>query len=225
MDQKLWVTHARGALEPEDRGRANNHTARISAMLHVSEDRLITGSADKTCKSWLSSGATKPSTLSDGIVAVTHLALATIHKRPVLVAAQSDNSIRTFLIEEGKFGSSQTRYNDGYFRAKQLFESSSPSDRGEAIHELAANDDRKSLEMLADRVANDADNKLRLTAVKLICKSEHDCHHELLAGLLGHADEPIRQTVFDYLSKAKTCLLYTSPSPRDRTRSRMPSSA
>ena len=25
--------------------------------------------------------------------------------------------------------------------------------------------------------------------------------------------------------KAKTCLLYTSPSPRDRTRSRMPSSA
>ena len=26
-------------------------------------------------------------------------------------------------------------------------------------------------------------------------------------------------------SKRKTCLLYTSPSPRDRTRSRMPSSA
>ena len=27
------------------------------------------------------------------------------------------------------------------------------------------------------------------------------------------------------LAKAKACLLYTSPSPRDRTRSRMPSSA
>ena len=27
------------------------------------------------------------------------------------------------------------------------------------------------------------------------------------------------------LSRAKVCLLYTSPSPRDRTRSRMPSSA
>ena len=27
------------------------------------------------------------------------------------------------------------------------------------------------------------------------------------------------------LVKAETCLLYTSPSPRDRTRSRMPSSA
>ena len=29
----------------------------------------------------------------------------------------------------------------------------------------------------------------------------------------------------DVLSEDNTCLLYTSPSPRDRTRSRMPSSA
>ena len=29
----------------------------------------------------------------------------------------------------------------------------------------------------------------------------------------------------DYLKELQTCLLYTSPSPRDRTRSRMPSSA
>ena len=29
----------------------------------------------------------------------------------------------------------------------------------------------------------------------------------------------------DYIKQIKDCLLYTSPSPRDRTRSRMPSSA
>ena len=29
----------------------------------------------------------------------------------------------------------------------------------------------------------------------------------------------------EYLAQIKNCLLYTSPSPRDRTRSRMPSSA
>ena len=35
-----------------------------------------------------------------------------------------------------------------------------------------------------------------------------------------------REIAFDYLfDNAKDCLLYTSPSPRDRTRSRMPSSA
>ena len=39
----------------------------------------------------------------------------------------------------------------------------------------------------------------------------------------------IRETLFNwltpYLADAYCCLLYTSPSPRDRTRSRMPSSA
>ena len=39
-----------------------------------------------------------------------------------------------------------------------------------------------------------------------------------------HACPPV-QAVFDIRKWCKTCLLYTSPSPRDRTRSRMPSSA
>ena len=40
-------------------------------------------------------------------------------------------------------------------------------------------------------------------------------------------NEPFKlfQTWFEELCKSNTCLLYTSPSPRDRTRSRMPSSA
>ena len=41
----------------------------------------------------------------------------------------------------------------------------------------------------------------------------------LLAGDLFHDNKPSRRTLF------KTCLLYTSPSPRDATLSRMPSSA
>ena len=40
-----------------------------------------------------------------------------------------------------------------------------------------------------------------------------------LRGIHGHPDMP------DYGKPTMTCLLYTSPSPRDRTRSRMPSSA
>ena len=35
----------------------------------------------------------------------------------------------------------------------------------------------------------------------------------------------VRVNVFENEENAKACLLYTSPSPRDRTRSRMPSSA
>ena len=41
----------------------------------------------------------------------------------------------------------------------------------------------------------------------------------------GIAMLPISETVRGWSHEAKDCLLYTSPSPRDRTRSRMPSSA
>ena len=40
----------------------------------------------------------------------------------------------------------------------------------------------------------------------------------------GLATDVLKRSV-DELNKHQTCLLYTSPSPRDRTRSRMPSSA
>ena len=59
--------------------------------------------------------------------------------------------------------------------------------------------------------------------VHLICNAKyHDSDFarlELLKLLAEHDD--ISVTVSDNY----TCLLYTSPSPRDRTRSRMPSSA
>ena len=47
-----------------------------------------------------------------------------------------------------------------------------------------------------------------------INKSMQEVHKLLLAGNIEAAE-----------SYLKACLLYTSPSPRDRTRSRMPSSA
>ena len=38
-------------------------------------------------------------------------------------------------------------------------------------------------------------------------------------------DDKIRKYIYARLSRASVCLLYTSPSPRDRSSSRMPSSA
>ena len=40
-----------------------------------------------------------------------------------------------------------------------------------------------------------------------------------------NAMHPVDMVIALAITKAHTCLLYTSPSPRDRTRSRMPSSA
>ena len=46
----------------------------------------------------------------------------------------------------------------------------------------------------------------------------------LLTELL-ELEHKFQEVIEDYDEKVKYCLLYTSPSPRDRTRSRMPSSA
>ena len=47
----------------------------------------------------------------------------------------------------------------------------------------------------------------------------------LVAIPFGVADEVIKSIDVEWEGKIIICLLYTSPSPRDRTRSRMPSSA
>ena len=49
----------------------------------------------------------------------------------------------------------------------------------------------------------------------------HNSSESDLPSLMGVAPEDVELIV----AKAVACLLYTSPSPRDRTRSRMPSSA
>ena len=55
----------------------------------------------------------------------------------------------------------------------------------------------------------------------------HGTDKAVLAGLAGYqaesVDPEVMQTIVE--SASESCLLYTSPSPRDRTRSRMPSSA
>ena len=48
-----------------------------------------------------------------------------------------------------------------------------------------------------------------------------DMHHKYADVM--HLDEVL--THINGMGEVKNCLLYTSPSPRDRTRSRMPSSA
>ena len=50
-------------------------------------------------------------------------------------------------------------------------------------------------------------------------------HPEARAEAITAASLPDRISLRDYILDTEICLLYTSPSPRDRTRSRMPSSA
>ena len=56
-------------------------------------------------------------------------------------------------------------------------------------------------------------------------KAELRKKYEWTKGFLGSAAEAGGELAGDYAARAKACLLYTSPSPRDGLLSRMPSSA
>ena len=47
----------------------------------------------------------------------------------------------------------------------------------------------------------------------------------IVAGRVSQKMAPVLRTIYDQMAEPKCCLLYTSPSPRDATLSRMPSSA
>src|SRR5664280_2597869 len=79
---------------------------------------------------------------------------------------------------------------------------------------------RESEEDLSERVLRAVTEQLALDRTPLTREERHRLVREIADDILGYGPiEPLLQ------DDSVTCLLYTSPSPRDRTRSRMPSSA
>ena len=74
--------------------------------------------------------------------------------------------------------------------------------------------------MYRQKIGWDRNTESILSAVGFLCGVEKELCHYLIDKIVNEKDG---DTFKD--SKYKYCLLYTSPSPRDRTRYRMPSSA
>ena len=75
-------------------------------------------------------------------------------------------------------------------------------------------------------LAVDKDGLLKKVAAAINPDAEGDRTERFRMGLAALADlNQAGTTPEQALAQAKTCLLYTSPSPRDRQKSRMPSSA
>lgn len=201
-DQKLLLTHARGTLEPEDRGRGNNHTEPISSMILTAGERFITGSRDRTLKSWTRAGATKPATTKDGVGSVVDLALVFIHSRPHLVAACDDNTLRLFLLDAGgRIGDLSTKVSDAYARAEQELSQNETARREAALKELSGYGDSRSLEIIAAQIAKDADHAARKLATTLVAESGHPRAVKILEDNLKHNDEAVRRAAFAGLLK------------------------
>jgi ParB family chromosome partitioning protein len=201
-DQKLLTTHARGKLEPEDRGRGANHEQPIAAVVWGPGDRFITGGLDASVKSWPRQGAARPVTLKDGIARVVGLAVATVHDKPLLAVACADNSLRfvTFA-DDGRFEEMTVQAFDAYVRAKEEFGQTQTARREAAIRELAGYADAASMELIAERMKRDDDHALRLLAANLLSESAHARATKLLEGGLLHRDEAVRMAAFQGLRR------------------------
>ncbi|WP_165247641.1 HEAT repeat domain-containing protein [Paludisphaera soli] len=201
-DRKLLTTHARGRLEPEDKGRSNNHADRVTALIWGPEDRLLSGGLDGAVKSWPRTGGVKPTTHKDGVVGVVALALVKRHGRDHLVVGGVDDTLRTLAIDAtGKPAALLLRGRDAMAWTTADLAGDDPRAREAAIRRLAEFDDAESLPLLAEQATRDPDHGLRLLAARLLGESDEARASTLLEGLLSHAEAAVRSAAFEGLRR------------------------
>ncbi len=196
-DLKLLSTHARGRLEPEDKGRANNHADLVRALIWGPGERLYSGGIDGSIKSWPRAGGVKPSTIQGGVGRVVALAVVAVHGRPRLVAARDDNTLRFFPLDEaGKIGDPTLRVGDAYAQAAHELDQAEAPRREAALRALAGLGDDRALKRVAQQVDSDPDHALRLQAAEILGASGRPRASTLLEPGLGHRDEAVRVAAF-----------------------------
>jgi ParB family chromosome partitioning protein len=201
-DQKLLSTHARGRLEAEDRGRGASHSEPITALIAGPLDRFLTGSSDRSLKSWPRARGARPVTLKEGVGVVVALAVIPVHGKPQVVAACADNTLRFFqLDEEGKFGEATARVHGADAWAKNELAQNDPKRREAGLKTLAGWADAAAVKRLAAQMGSDSDHALRLLACRLLGESAHPRAARALEKGLGHGDEAVRILAFEGLRR------------------------
>jgi ParB family chromosome partitioning protein len=203
-DLKLFSTFARGNLEPDDRGRANNHTEPIAGLAGWIQGRFYSGGRDSTLKSWPPGQGTKPVTHKEGVARVVALTLVTIHTKPHVAIACADNTLRIFsLDDEGKFGELTHRIHDAIATAKNGLAATDATRREAALKTLAEYGDAISLEIIGEQLTSDADHTVRHLAAQLLGASKHPRATILLERGLAETYEAVRTTSFLGLRKQR----------------------
>ncbi len=203
-DQRLFTTHARGKLEPEDKGRGNTHADVVPSMIWGPADRLLTGGRDGAVKSWPRVGGVKPSTQKDGVAKVVAMALVTRLGREHLAVACEDNTVRTFSLDaSGKIGDLVTRGHDALASARRELGGNDHRGREVALHRLAEYDDSAGLGLVAEQVGKDPDHALRVKAAELLGKSDNPQAATLLEPMLKHPEAAVRSAVLAGLRRQR----------------------
>jgi len=198
-DGRLLSTHARGALEPEERAsRSSAHKGAVAALVW-GEERFYSGAADKSLKSW-SLSSKRPNTQKDGVGQVIDLALVEFKGREQLAVAAEDASLRLFPLDtQGKLEPRSLIIRDAYARAQQALKQRDPEQRLAALKELASYRDGPSIRLLVRRAAEAGDHGLRLKAIELLGQSEDVRAVEPLERLMGADSEGLRRATLKSL--------------------------
>ena len=202
-DHKLLSTHARGRLEPEDKGRDNNHTDVVTGLLlSPVGDRLISGGRDAALKTWPRAGGVKPAKFDQGVGKVVALTLVTAGEEHRLAVVGQDNTIRFFrLTDDGRFGDPLATAHGAVDRAKNELKQSDAKRREKVLKELAGWDDTVGIDLIANRLGKDNDHQIRLLAVELLTASANRRSVTPLTKAISHADAKVRVAAFHGLHK------------------------
>ncbi len=157
-DNKLLLTHVRGALEPEDRTGGGGHEGLPTAIVIGAEDKLYTAARDGTIKTWTRGPQKRrPATQKDGVVAAAGLARVEHKGRPHLALLGDDATLRLFALDVGgKVGDRVLTFHDAYAQAENELRQSEPARRQKALEALAGYDDARAIAILAAQAAADA---------------------------------------------------------------------
>ncbi|QEL13293.1 HEAT repeat domain-containing protein [Limnoglobus roseus] len=201
-DHKLLSTFARGRLEPEDKGRGNNHEDIVTVMLAHDAERFLTGSRDATIKNWPRVGGIKPSTLKENVGRVVAI-VKLVASKPMVVAACDDNSLRVFwLTDDGRLDDDCKikAYGAMDWAKNELAAAHDSKRREKALKALWDWNDAASLELIAKQIERDSDPALKVQAAKILGWVQNPRAVTLLEPFITHADGKVRVQVFEGLA-------------------------
>ncbi len=200
-DNKLLSSHARGVLEPEDRGRGNVHSEPIADLAGWAHERFFSGSRDGTLKAWPLGVAVKPAGQKDA-GPVLGLTLHDLHGKPHLVLRCADNSLRIFsLDDQGKIGERTHVFHGALDSARHELQQPDGQRRETALRSLSQFPDAPSIDLIAAQMERDADPRIRLLAAELLANLRHPHVTAVLENGLKNDNEAVRGVCFQGLRR------------------------
>ncbi|MCA9661427.1 MAG: HEAT repeat domain-containing protein, partial [Myxococcales bacterium] len=197
-DAKIFLTHVRGALDPELRSGRSGHDEAVTCMVHGPGDRTYSGGRDKVIKIW-ARGQGRSSTLK-GLDVVRGLTMFEHKARPHLAIACEDQSIRVYTVDAGgKIGERVHVIHGAAAWARNERARKEPKAREKAIRKIAAWNDAVAIDSLGWFAQNDGDHALKVLATELLGASGNPRAKGPLGDLLRASEEKVRLTALSGL--------------------------